>query len=85
MDQQTAVIALCMRQGSAKAVAQRLGVSRPTLYNWKTQLLGQSAFASMKPEQDGPQGFERAELEEQLIVPVSTPKSKIGLSNLVFP
>lgn len=67
-DKQTAVIALCMRQGSAKSVAQELGVSRPTLYNWKTQLLGQDASASMKPEQDPSQGCERTELEEQLEV-----------------
>ena len=38
---QSAVIALCMRQGSAQSVAQELGVSRPSLYNWKNQLLGQ--------------------------------------------
>jgi transposase-like protein len=37
---QSAVIALCMRPGSAQAVAQELGVSRPSLYNWKNQLLG---------------------------------------------
>ena len=35
-----AVIALCMRQDSAQAVAQELGVCRPTLYSWKNQLLG---------------------------------------------
>jgi transposase InsO family protein/transposase-like protein len=68
VDKQTAVIALCMRQGSAKSVAQELGVSRPTLYNWKTQLLGQDASASMKPKQDAPQWSERTELEEQLEV-----------------
>jgi len=68
VDKQAAVIALCMRQGSAKSVAQKLGVSRPTLYNWRMQLLGQDASASMKPEQDPPQGSERTELEEQLEV-----------------
>jgi putative transposase len=68
VDKQTAVMALCMRQRSAKSLAQELGVSRPTLYNWKTQLLGQDASASMKPEQDPPQGSERTELEEQLEV-----------------
>ena len=30
-----AVIELCTRQGSAKEVAEQMGVSRPTLYNWK--------------------------------------------------
>ena len=43
-----AVIELCTRQGSAKAVAQQLGVSRPTLYNWKNKLFGREAPASMK-------------------------------------
>jgi transposase-like protein len=33
---QAAVIALCMRQSSAESVAQELGVSRPSLYNWKS-------------------------------------------------
>ena len=32
---QEAVIALCTRQGKARAIAQDLGVSRETLYNWK--------------------------------------------------
>jgi len=47
---QAAVIALCSRQTSAQAVAQKVGVGRPTLYNWKNQLLGQEVPASMKPE-----------------------------------
>jgi transposase-like protein len=48
---QAAVIALCTRQESANAVAQKLGVCRPTLYNWKNQLLGLEASASMKRRQ----------------------------------
>ncbi len=63
---QAAVIALCTRQGSAQAVAQQLGVCRPTLYNWKTQLLGHEALASMKRQQDSPPSPERTELEQQL-------------------
>jgi len=66
VDKQAAVIALCTRQGSAKSVAQDLGVSRPTLYNWRMQLLGEEASAAMKPEQDPPRDSERTELEEQL-------------------
>jgi hypothetical protein len=45
---QEAVIALCTRQGKARTIAQDLGVSRETLYNWKNQLLGREAPASMK-------------------------------------
>jgi hypothetical protein len=37
---QAGVIGLCSRQESAQAVAEKLGVCRPTLYNWKNQLLG---------------------------------------------
>jgi len=47
-------------------VAQELGVSRYSLYNWRTQLLGQDARASMKPKQDPPRVSERTELEQQL-------------------
>ena len=43
---QSAVIELCMRQGSAQLLAQELGVSRPSLYNWKNQLLGHDVSAT---------------------------------------
>jgi putative transposase len=62
-----AVIALCMRQGGAQAVADEVGVCRPTLYNWKNELLGTEALASMKRQKDStPPDVERAELEKQL-------------------
>jgi putative transposase len=63
---EAAVIALCTRRGSAQSVAQELGVSRPSLYNWKNQLLGHEASASMTRQQDSPPSPERAELEQQL-------------------
>ena len=44
----SAVLELCARQTSAQAIAQELGVSRPTLYSWKHQLLGREVPASMK-------------------------------------
>jgi putative transposase len=62
----SAVIALCMRPGSAQSVAQELGVSRQSLYMWKNQLLGHDASASMKRQKDPPPSSERAELEQQL-------------------
>jgi transposase InsO family protein/transposase-like protein len=65
---QAAVIALCLRQASAESVAQELGVSRPTLYNWKDRLLGHNAPASMKRRKHSPPDPERAELEQQLEV-----------------
>ncbi len=63
---QAAVIALCTRQESAQAVAQRLGVCRPTLYNWKNQLLGPETPASMTSKLEPPQPDEREELQRQI-------------------
>ena len=63
---ESAVIALCMRQGSAQSVAQELGVSRPSLYIWKNQLLGHDASASMKRQQDYSPNPQRDGLEQQL-------------------
>jgi putative transposase len=61
-----AVIELCTRKGSAKAVAQKLGVSRPTLYNWRNRLLGREVPTAMKRINDSPPETERAELERQV-------------------
>ena len=49
---QAAVIELCTREESARVVAQTIGVSRPTLYNWKNKLLGREVPASMKRHND---------------------------------
>jgi putative transposase len=64
----TAVLELCTRQGSAQAIARKLGVSRPTLYNWKNQLAGPEVPASMKRHKDLPpeRQPERAHLERQV-------------------
>jgi len=63
---QAGVIGLCSRQESAQAVAEKLGVCRPTLYNWKNQLLGPEAPASMKRNNNSPPAPDLAELERQL-------------------
>ncbi|EMG51149.1 integrase catalytic subunit, partial [Ochrobactrum sp. CDB2] len=39
----TGVVGLYNRQESAQSLAEKLGVCRPTLYNWKNQLLGPEA------------------------------------------
>ena len=62
---QAGIVALCTRQESAQAVADELGVCRPTLYNWKNQLLGREAPASMN-KNNCPPAPERSELERQL-------------------
>jgi transposase-like protein len=43
---QAAVVALCTRQGSAHALAQEFAVCKPTLYNWKNQLLWRKVRAT---------------------------------------
>lgn len=60
------MLALCTRQGSAQAVADDCGVCRETLYNWRNELLGPEALASMKRAKDLSAGSDRAELELQL-------------------
>ncbi|QYD67993.1 IS3 family transposase [Paraburkholderia edwinii] len=63
---QAAVIDLCTRDESASVVAQRAGVSRPLLYNWKNQLLGREAPASMRRQKKPAPNLEIAELEQQV-------------------
>jgi len=62
-----AVIELYTRETSAQAIAQKLDVCRPTLYNWKNQLLGRKAPASMKRQNDSglaPTPKDLAELQQ---------------------
>lgn len=66
LQRQAAVVELCTRQGSALSVAQALGVCRPTLYNWKHQLLGPEAPASMRRKNESPPESDWAELEQQV-------------------
>ncbi len=64
-----AVIELCTRKASAQEIAQKLAVCRPTLYNWKNQLLGREAPASMKRHNDSapaPRPKELTELQQQV-------------------
>lgn len=43
-----AVSELCQREGSAQQVAQEIDVSRPLLYKWKDELIGNEAYQSMR-------------------------------------
>ena len=43
-----AVVELCTRTTNALTIAESVGVCRPTLYNWKNQLLCREASASIK-------------------------------------
>ena len=61
-----AVIELCTRKTSAQEIAQKLAVCRPTLYNWKNQLLGREVPASMKRQNNSPPVPDVAELQRQV-------------------
>src|SRR5690606_30701859 len=68
-----AVSDLCDRQSSAREVAKKIGVSRPMLYKWKDQLLGDEAYRSMRkrnviaPEDERAVLLEKvAQLEQQV-------------------
>jgi len=64
-----AVVELCTRTTNALSIAQSVGVCRPTLYNWKNQLLGREASASMKRRQTpqtAPEPKQLTDLEQQV-------------------
>ena len=63
---QAAVIELCTRRTSAQAVAQKLAVSRLTLYKWKNQLLGREVPTSMKHSNETPPDVQSLGLEQQI-------------------
>ena len=74
---QSAVIALYMRQASAQAVADDVGVSRGSPYKWKNQLLGHEAPAPIRRQQDAPARSDQAERERQLEKDVLKKASKL--------
>ncbi|MFW4153960.1 transposase [Klebsiella pneumoniae] len=46
-----AVRELCNRRGTARKVAQSIGVSVPVLYKWKKDLISDEAYQSMRDTQ----------------------------------
>jgi len=61
-----AVTDLCARRGSALDIAKKVGVSRPVLYKWKDQLLGDEAYQSMRKRKLVPPEDEHAALLERV-------------------
>jgi putative transposase len=55
-----------MRQSSAESVAQEVGVSRPSPYNWKNQLIRHDAPSAMKRLPNPTPSPERDSLEREL-------------------
>lgn len=50
-----AVRELCNRRGTARKVAQSIGVSVPVLYKWKKDLISDEAYQSMRKRKSAPQ------------------------------
>ena len=61
-----AVIELCTRTTSAQEIADKLAVCRPTLYNWKNQLLGRETPASMKHQNEVPPVPDATDLQRKV-------------------
>jgi transposase-like protein len=59
-----AVLELCTSKTDALTVAESVGMCRPTLYNWKNQLLGREATASIKRRQTSQAAPKRKDLTE---------------------
>jgi len=65
-EKQQAVIELGSRDGSAAAVAERIGVSRCTLYNWRDQLLDEKAKRPLKKSRNKPASGEADALRAEV-------------------
>ena len=65
-DKRAAVLELCTREGSAQTIADKVGVCRETLYNWRKELLEPEALASMKRTKKPATGSDRSQLQAQL-------------------
>ena len=65
-DKRAAVLELCTREGSAQTIADKVGVCRETLYNWRKELLEPEALASMKRTKKPAAGADGAQLQAKL-------------------
>lgn len=61
-----AVMALCTRQVSASEIARRIGVSRAVLYKWKDEIIGNSAYQTMRKHKEPSLEAERDALREDV-------------------
>ena len=59
-------MALCTRQVSASEIARRIGVSRAVLYKWKDEIIGNSAYQTMRKHNEPSLEAERDELREEV-------------------
>ncbi|EER9344905.1 TPA: transposase [Escherichia coli] len=61
-----AVMALCTRQVSTSEIARHIGVSRAVLYKWKDEIIGNSAYQTMRKHNEPSLEAERDALREEV-------------------
>lgn len=61
-----AVRELCSRRGTARKVAQSIGVSVPVLYKWKKDLISDEAYRSMRKRNSVSHDKKQDELQEEI-------------------
>ncbi len=61
-----AVMAFCTRQISASEISRRIGVSRAVLYKWKDEIIGNSAYQTMRKHNEPSLEAERDALREEV-------------------
>ena len=59
-------MALCTRQVSASEIAWHIGVSRAVLYKWKDEIIGNSAYQTIRKHNEPSQEAERDALREEV-------------------
>lgn len=75
-----AVRELCNRRGTARKVAQSIGVSVPVLYKWKKDLISDEAYQSMRKQKAAPQDKNQDARRIMLRVKASSGVSKTKCS-----
>ncbi len=59
-------MAVCTRQVSVSEIARRIGVSRAVLYKWKDEIIGNSAYQTMRKHNEPSLEAERDALREEV-------------------
>jgi len=62
-----AVRELCNRRGTARKVAQNIGVSVPVLYKWKKDLIDDEAYQSMRKRKPAPPDKQQDALHDEIM------------------
>ncbi|MGA5836920.1 transposase, partial [Escherichia coli] len=84
LEKQQAVIALNLRVGSAKDVADTVGVSRPTLYNWQHRLLGKVPLKPMTKKKGDTSLEQRHEALLRELAELESQNQRLRMENAIL-